>query len=398
VLLVAALLSLLALATGGLPARAQGSNDPRGERDKVRAKKADLATQVDALQASDSEVDQALQALDANVRGQQAAYSDAERAAGEAEREAAEARDAEQAKQAEIEELRDKVAAFAVDAYVKPPTEDFLESFEATDASEAVQRKALMELQSGRDTDVLDELRAAERELAEQRERAEEASERATRRRDEARQRLGDVQAARAQQASFATQVQQRLDAKLGEAAALDATDKALSQQITQQESQLAARLARTAPPRGGGGGGGGGGGSVIPISGSIPLANVRGVVVAASIAGQTDALLSAAAAAGFSLGGTGYRDSSSQVQLRMQHCGTSQYAIYQMPADQCRPPTARPGASKHEQGLAIDITWNGGIINSRSSPAFQWLAANAGRFGFANLPSEPWHWSVGGG
>lgn len=25
------------------------------------------------------------------------------------------------------------------------------------------------------------------------------------------------------------------------------------------------------------------------------------------------------------------------------------------------------------------------------------WLHANAGRFGFVNLPSEPWHWSVDG-
>ena len=25
------------------------------------------------------------------------------------------------------------------------------------------------------------------------------------------------------------------------------------------------------------------------------------------------------------------------------------------------------------------------------------WLAANAGSFGFRNLPSEPWHWSTNG-
>ena len=36
--------------------------------------------------------------------------------------------------------------------------------------------------------------------------------------------------------------------------------------------------------------------------------------------------------------------------------------------------------------------------ITSRSSSAFQWLAANASRFGFYNLPSEPWHWSTTGG
>jgi hypothetical protein len=255
-----------------------------------------------------------------------------------------------------------------------------------------MQRKALLELRSGRDTDALDELAASERELKVLRERAEEASGDAGRSRDEAEQRLGQVQGARSRQAQFAAQVQQRLDAKLSEAAALDATDRQLSAQITQQETALAARLRRTAP------GSTGGGGPISIPSANIPLANVRGIVVAASIAGQTESLLAAAAGAGFVLGGTGYRDSSAQIQLRMQNCGTSHYAIYEMSPDQCSPPTARPGASKHEQGLAIDFSWNGSVIGSRSSPAFQWLAANAGRFGFANLPSEPWHWSVGGG
>ena len=50
-----------------------------------------------------------------------------------------------------------------------------------------------------------------------------------------------------------------------------------------------------------------------------------------------------------------------------------------------------------HERGLAIDFTYQGRIINSRSSPAFQWMKANAAGYGFYNLPSEPWHWSVNG-
>jgi hypothetical protein len=391
---VAALLAAAAVLLAVVPAAAGSSNDPRADRDKVRSDKAATASQVNALQASDTEVDQALQALDENVRGQQAAYSDAQRAASEAEREADEARTAEAQKQTEIDGLKEQVARLAVETYVNPPADDFLQSFEAENASEAVQRKALMELRSGRDTDVLDELKAAERELREYREQAEDASEKATSRRDAAQERLGQVQSARSQQAQFATQVQLRLDAKLGEAAALEATDKQLSQQISQQEAAVAARLRRTSPSPSGGGGGA----VSIPVGGNVALTNVRGIVVASSIAGQTESLLAAAAGDGIVLSGTGYRDSSAQIQLRMEHCGTSQYAIYQMPADECSPPTARPGASKHEQGLAIDFSWNGSIIGSRSSPAFQWLASNAGRFGFANLPSEPWHWSVGGG
>jgi LAS superfamily LD-carboxypeptidase LdcB len=127
------------------------------------------------------------------------------------------------------------------------------------------------------------------------------------------------------------------------------------------------------------------------------PLTTVRGITVATSIAGQLDAMLGAAASAGITLGGSGYRDINRQIELRRAHCGTSYYAIYEMPAMLCTPPTAIPGLSMHEKGLAVDFTWNGRAITSRDSPAFQWLAANAGRYGFINLPSEPWHWSVSG-
>jgi len=67
------------------------------------------------------------------------------------------------------------------------------------------------------------------------------------------------------------------------------------------------------------------------------------------------------------------------------------------MPPNSCHPPTAYPGSSMHEQGLAIDFMWNGSIISSHGSPAWQWLNANAGSYGFYNLPSEAWHWSVNG-
>ena len=96
-------------------------------------------------------------------------------------------------------------------------------------------------------------------------------------------------------------------------------------------------------------------------------------------------------------LGGGGYRSSDSQIALRRAHCGDSDYAIYEAPPSSCSPPTARPGQSMHERGLAIDFTYEGRVISSRSSPGFQWLAGHAGSYGFTNLPSEPWHWSTNG-
>ncbi len=126
-------------------------------------------------------------------------------------------------------------------------------------------------------------------------------------------------------------------------------------------------------------------------------LRTVRGIKVHESIYVNVLNLLNAAADDGITLGGGGYRSYSSQVQLRRYHCGTSQYAVYSKPARTCRPPTARPGYSMHERGLAIDFTANGRAITSRNTTAFRWLRDNAARYGFKNLPSEPWHWSTNG-
>jgi D-alanyl-D-alanine carboxypeptidase len=102
----------------------------------------------------------------------------------------------------------------------------------------------------------------------------------------------------------------------------------------------------------------------------------------------------------GVNLCGGGYRDPKQQIELRIQNCGPSDYAIYQMPSGSCSPPTAIPGTSMHERGLAIDFSCaevDRQGMSSRSGPCFGWMAGHAAAFGFSNLPSEPWHWSTRG-
>ena len=125
-------------------------------------------------------------------------------------------------------------------------------------------------------------------------------------------------------------------------------------------------------------------------------LTTVWGIRVHESIADKLLALLQAASRDGIRLGGGGYRSSQSQINLRRAHCGTSEWAIYRKPSYQCRPPTARPGASMHERGLAIDFTQNGRALWSNTS-GYRWLKRNAAKYGLRNLPSEPWHWSTNG-
>jgi D-alanyl-D-alanine carboxypeptidase len=120
----------------------------------------------------------------------------------------------------------------------------------------------------------------------------------------------------------------------------------------------------------------------------------VDGVTVHRSVAFAFRRMVGDAKSAGISLSGGGFRTKQRQVELRKSNGCPD---VWTAPASSCRVPTAIPGRSLHEIGLAVDIT-SGGRTITGSSPAFRWLAANAGKYGYVNLPSEPWHWSITGG
>jgi LAS superfamily LD-carboxypeptidase LdcB len=129
---------------------------------------------------------------------------------------------------------------------------------------------------------------------------------------------------------------------------------------------------------------------------GAVPLVTVDGITVHAQMGGRVAGLLTAARTAGLEMSGSGYRTAAAQVALRRAHCGVSSYATYTMPASRCSPPTAPPGESLHEWGLAIDFTCGAALVTSGDS-CFRWLADHAAEFGLFNFMSEPWHWSVNG-
>lgn len=75
------------------------------------------------------------------------------------------------------------------------------------------------------------------------------------------------------------------------------------------------------------------------------------------------------------------------QIALRKAHCGTSTYAIYEMPASQCTPDTAPPGSSQHELGLAVDF-------DTDDPAALAMIRQLAPRYRLvATVPSEDWHY-----
>lgn len=58
----------------------------------------------------------------------------------------------------------------------------------------------------------------------------------------------------------------------------------------------------------------------------------------------------------------------------------------------------ARPGTSNHQMGLAIDFSTLPSTPGPVSGNAFwNWLSANAAKYGYKNYPAEAWHWSPTG-
>ncbi len=131
----------------------------------------------------------------------------------------------------------------------------------------------------------------------------------------------------------------------------------------------------------------------VVPVgdgSVSIKLCDYGGVIgVNASWSNNMSQMVAAASKDGVVFAGGGFRTAERQIALRRQNCGSSPYAIYQMSSGSCRPPTARPGTSNHELGLAIDFSGC-----QTSTACYKWLKANAGKFGVYNFAKEYWHWS----
>jgi LAS superfamily LD-carboxypeptidase LdcB len=368
---------------------------PEQQRDEVRRQAAEAALQIDAMRAEEAVIQQALADIQANVTAQQADVDAATLAQQAADAAVAEADAAVAAAEQQVADLQVATDALLVDAFVDPPINHALDIFRSGSLSDAAVKQAILKIQADDDAALMEQLTEAEANLEVERAAKEEAAALAASRKAESEAALAELQTAQAQQQQLAADLEERLNTRLAEAESLRQQDATLSAQIEAEQAALAARLAAIAPAPGG---------TVTAPDLTVPggLATVGcptggSITIAGEIADELAALLAAAEADGVILCGGGYRDPQAQIDLRREHCGTSDYAIYQMPASQCSPPTARPGTSQHEVGLAVDFTCNGGGTVTRSSSCFTWLSAHADEYGLYNLPEEPWHWSTTG-
>ena len=393
---------------------------------------------VDVLSASRDDVRAEVTGIEARIRDQEAQVSFNRVAVQVAGQRSAAARTRADAARAAATSARNDVRDYAVEAFIRPPAQDALSVLAISKVDEAGYASQVLQIVADERGRVVDVMAAAEATARTEQVQADTASVAAQAQADQAQGQVDALQAVRSEQAQLVSRLDGRLDAALAEAASLRAIDARAAKALADQEIAVRASAPATPPvatpavaprtasaPTVGVPARGAGPSTTAPRTSppgpatpttrppatapSPPpppppgivtwsdVVKVGGIWVNQRIAGQVRALLDAATAAGLVLGGGGFRDPASQIAVRQANCGTSSYAVYQMPASQCTPPTARPGTSMHEQGLAIDFLSSGRLIVTQSDPAFQWLVANAARFGFYNLASEPWHWSVNG-
>jgi LAS superfamily LD-carboxypeptidase LdcB len=355
---------------------AANADDPAAKRRQVQTQRAQAAAKLDVLRASQGQIQHALDELDRNIRSQQAAVAAASQAAEAAAAALQDARAREAKTAVEVAGLHARAADLAIDAYEGKSASATLEALRTGSLADIERRREYVSLAMGDSSATLDRLRAAREDLLAQRRRAQRAKDQASARRADVQSHLGALSLAQRQQVQFAGNIENKIAATTSQ-----------SDQLARADSQLAAQIAARSAAQ-----------SVsVSRAGNISLTTVRGITVNSSIAAQLDKMLGAAEADGFVFTGQGYRDPNQQLAVRRANCGSSDYAVYQMPPNDCHPPTALPGTSMHEQGLAIDFIWDGSLISSHGSPAWQWLSGHAATYGFYNLPSESWHWSVNG-
>jgi murein DD-endopeptidase MepM/ murein hydrolase activator NlpD len=234
-------LVLLVLAVAA-PAGAEDVSQTRRKRDAARARQAQLAAKIDALKASDAELEKAVSSLGRQVLAQQA-RADAARQAVQAAVAAVQRADAElAATEKEIARLRNAVVSRAVAAYVRPQDNALAGVLDAKDLNEASRRQSLLAEVANRNSEVIDQLRAAREDQAEQQAKAKAARDTAAERRKAVLARLSELQHAQMEKKRLNEALEGRIAAYQREADEVARTESGLTALIQQKQAARASR------------------------------------------------------------------------------------------------------------------------------------------------------------
>ncbi|MDW3179469.1 MAG: D-alanyl-D-alanine carboxypeptidase family protein [Acidimicrobiia bacterium] len=361
------------------------------ERERVQVEVAGVAIKVDAATADFEVVAQALDDVNGLVDLQEARLADANQAVRSAETLVDQAVRRREEINLEMADLRELVAELAVASFTGETGEngqDLTSFLLSDDPTEAMRRRSLVQFQTGNLADGLDRMRLLDAEAEQVEADRLRAVEAAVVNRTEALNRQLELDAALEAQLELVLDVEARLESRLAEAQYIQEIDAELAAEIQQQEEVIARRIreeaakkaaaeaARRAQTR--------------PAPADVAdIVEAEGFWVHKDVQDAVTRMIQDARADGVTLSGYSYRSPQRTAELRVINGCPD---VYNASPSSCRIPTARPGQSMHERGLAIDFQscWRG-------SSCFTWLSNNASKYGYKNLPSESWHWSTNG-
>ena len=127
------------------------------KREQVRAAKAKSASSVDALQASDAEIQAALADLNNNIEGQTALLEESQRAVAAAEAEQAEAKASEAKNIEELSTLRTSIKDQAIRAFIESPSDETLDLLSADSLADAARERTLRSVQASNSLDATEQ-------------------------------------------------------------------------------------------------------------------------------------------------------------------------------------------------------------------------------------------------
>lgn len=268
---------VVALVASLVPPAGAADGDARAQRDDARRRKAALASDLDVLNASEADLSAAVDALAASVSAQSAQVDAARQAVAAAEAEVAQAEADLTATTGAIGQLKAVLVERAVDSFVNPIENSFVDIVESSDPAEAGRKQAFLDQVIANETDLVDQLRSAEEDLTLQQQAAEAAGQRAEARRTETEARLDELEGALTEQARLKAGVDVRQADVLAEIEQLSVAEAALSALIERRIAAAAAQQARdaaarrvVAPSGGGSAGSVSSGGCVWPARGTV--------------------------------------------------------------------------------------------------------------------------------
>ncbi|MFV2039036.1 MAG: D-alanyl-D-alanine carboxypeptidase family protein [Acidimicrobiales bacterium] len=386
------------------PAFAQTQQDVdnvRNQRDEVRNEATDVAGRIDVLNDSAEDLITQLDLLNVKIAVIDSRLETAIGAAATTREEVDFVEGEIAVLEARQHELSEAMAQSAVEQYMEGAAVDQRSFLNAEDPIDWFVQQSLFQLVARDVTTTQDQLRVVEQQLEDAYAASLALAATAESERDGVARLAAEAIDAHQAQSDLLVQVSERLERRLAEAEALAAIDVQLSDEIRRGEEEIARRLevarVRAEQREEAERAASGETSAKDRIARPDDIVNVRGIDVHKSVADNLQAMINAAEASGIVLSGAGWRSTEYQIELRIQNCGSTDYLIFDAPAEACYPVTARPASSNHEAGLAIDFMAGGRAIVDTNSTAYLWLAANAATYGFYALWSEPWHWSVDG-